>query len=378
MFAKRLHSSTVTFLSFFACSSSNCTRIWRLLLRSSVLGSTPFGRERRGDLSYCGVLGRAAIQEIAPPYLLPLTPKLTRSPTCSQPRLPAAQSNTAAPASSGLERCVPKPRSDVAYAFCSTKEKGIRRPRTPAPLRAASGRNQTNEEGHEAPHEKALEGRCFELLTNWSLPSRIERGSTSEDLARKTASVQAVINTKLHRIGVDEQVLNLFETQSGKFRGSTDPTMSAEQRTRHREEVIRAARTADSSVAGLEARTAWWWVTVHAIPVALYVGQGSHGTDSLRAELEADNGGVRILSTIQWLSGAVSVKARYNDKIITALSVVFAVSDESTYRLTRRGGLRLQGRRCDTEDYEEVRSDVGCGSCCGWGHIESKCDRHSA
>lgn len=140
--------------------------------------------------------------------------------------------------------------------------------------------------------------------------------------------------------------------------------------------MIRAARSADSSVTGLEARTAWWWVKVHGIPVARYVGKGSHGTDSLREELEAENGGVKIPSTVRWLSGAASVKARYKDRTITASSVVFAVSDESTYRSIRRGGLRLQGRRCETEAYE-VRPDVGCGRCSGWGHIESKCDRAS-
>ena len=37
-------------------------------------------------------------------------------------------------------------------------------------------------------------------------------------------------------------------------------------------------------------------------------------------------------------SRAASVKARFNEKIITASSVVFAVSDESVYRSIRRGG----------------------------------------
>ena len=74
---------------------------------------------------------------------------------------------------------------------------------------------------------------------------------------------------------------------------------------------------------------------------------------------------MRIPSTIRWLSGAASVKARYNDKIIAASSVVFAVADESVYRSIRRGGLRLQGRRYIAEAYEEARLDVGCGRCAG-------------
>ena len=73
-------------------------------------------------------------------------------------------------------------------------------------------------------------------------------------------------------------------------------------------------RSADPSVTGLEARTAWWWVKVHGIPVARYLGRG----DSLREELEAENEGVKIPSAVRWLSGAASVKARFNEKTITA------------------------------------------------------------
>ena len=100
--------------------------------------------------------------------------------------------------------------------------------------------------------------------------------------------------------------------------------------------MIQAARTADPGVTGLQARTAWWWIKAHAIPVARYLGKGSRGTDALREELEVENEGVRIPSPVRWLSGAASVKARYNEKIIAASSVVFAVADESVYRSIRK------------------------------------------
>ena len=85
-----------------------------------------------------------------------------------------------------------------------------------------------------------------------------------------------------------------------------------------------------------------------------------------------ENEGVRIPSPVRWLSGAASIKARYNEKIIAASSVVFAVADESVYRSICKGGLRLQGRRYNAEAYEEIRPDVGCGHCAGWGFIESR------
>ena len=91
-----------------------------------------------------------------------------------------------------------------------------------------------------------------------------------------------------------------------------------------------------------------------------------------------ENEGVKIPSPVRWLSGAASVRTRYNEMIIAASSVVFAVVDESVYRSIRKGELRLPGRRHNAEAYEEIRPDAGCGQCAGWGHIESKCDRENA
>ena len=129
--------------------------------------------------------------------------------------------------------------------------------------------------------------------------------------------------------------------------------------------MIRAARTVDPSVTGLKARASWWWIKVHAVPVACFLGWGSRGTEALREELEAENEGVRIPSAVGWLSGAASIKAQYEERTITASSAALAVADEATCRLVRRGGLRLQGRRCNTEAYEEIRPDVRCDRCSG-------------
>ena len=104
----------------------------------------------------------------------------------------------------------------------------------------------------------------------------------------------------------------LFLTKSGKYRGSTRATNNADQLLKHHNEVIQAARTADPSVTGLQARTAWWWIEAHAIPVARYLGKGSRGTDALRGELEVENEGVKIPSPVRWLSGAASIRVRYN------------------------------------------------------------------
>ena len=121
-----------------------------------------------------------------------------------------------------------------------------------------------------------------------------------------------------------------------------------------------------------------WWAKAHAIPVARYLGRGSKGTATPRKEPEAENEGIRIPSTIRWLCGAPSVKTRYDERTISASSVVLAFANKDTFRLVCKKGLRLQGRRYEVETYEEVRPDVGCGHCAGWGHIEPQCSRTTA
>ena len=82
------------------------------------------------------------------------------------------------------------------------------------------------------------EQRCFELNRDPSLPSTIGRNGTAEDLAKRTASVQAAINKRLHQRGATARVQDLYLTKSGKYRGSTRATNSADHLLERRNEVI--------------------------------------------------------------------------------------------------------------------------------------------
>ena len=143
------------------------------------------------------------------------------------------------------------------------------------------------------------EQRCFELNRDPSLPPTIGRNGTAEDQARRIASVQAAINKRLHQRRATARVKDLFLTKSGKYWGSTRATNSAHHLLEHRNEAIQAARTADLSATGQEARTAWWWIKAHPISVVRYLGKGSSGTDALREEPEVENEGLKIPSTVR-------------------------------------------------------------------------------
>ena len=126
---------------------------------------------------------------------------------------------------------------------------------------------------------------------------------------------------------------------------------------------------------GLEARQTWWWFKTHAIPMARYLGRRSNGTGTLREGIEAENEGVKVPSTVRWLSGVPSVKARFIGGTIRASLVVLVVVDEDTFRLVCGESLPLKGRVYDNESYEKARADVECGRCSKWGRIETQCSR---
>ena len=65
----------------------------------------------------------------------------------------------------------------------------------------------------------------------------------------------------------------------------------ASQLLEHYDTVIQAVRSADIGVMDLESRESWWWLKVHAIPVARYLCRGSNGAETLLKDLEAENEG---------------------------------------------------------------------------------------
>ena len=143
----------------------------------------------------------------------------------------------------------------------------------------------------------------------------------------------------------------------------------------HRDMVFRAARTRGPSIIDLDLNETWERVQIHGAPVAHYVGEGTHGTEKLREEIEAENEGVEIPFPVRWLGQPSKAKARFKERAIAPSSVAFAVSGEGLFNVLSKNGLRLLGRRYEVEIFEEIGSDVLCGRCNVWGHIEAHCAR---
>ena len=189
------------------------------------------------------------------------------------------------------------------------------------------------------------------------------------------ADIQSAINRALYQERVPHcvRVQEVRRNDRGTITGATIPTASAEMLLNYRDTVIRAARTQDAGIVGVELNEIWKRVKIHGIPLARYVGKGTHGTEKLREEIEAENEGVTIPLAVIWLGKLADIKARAMRGEISASSITFVVRGEGVANRLIKNGLRIIGKIYQVEAYEEARPDAMCGTCCGWGHVEAQC-----
>ena len=95
------------------------------------------------------------------------------------------------------------------------------------------------------------------------------------------------------------------------------------------------------------------------------------GLVKLQEELEAENSGMDLPAEMRWLGGA-KVRARFREKKEGTSSVVASRGGDLWPPL--QGWVRLLGRRCEADAFEEARRpDTFCSRCSGWKHIAPHC-----
>ena len=210
----------------------------------------------------------------------------------------------------------------------------------------------------------AIDDRTFELThdTGFKL-----KPNESENITSR-------INRALHSMGISNtRVERVRCTETHRILGVTSPTSTLKDLLQHRDTVLKAARTVDSSISDITAQQKWMWTRIHNISLTRYMGKEKDGgLRKLREELEAENSGVQIPAEIRWLGGAKH-RARFQEKKEGASSVVAPVLGEATFNRLCRSGVRLLGVRHDVDAYEEVQPNAFCTRCSGWGHIAPHC-----
>ena len=93
------------------------------------------------------------------------------------------------------------------------------------------------------------------------------------------------------------------QTVNGRLLGTTTPLSTAGALFRHKDLVLRAARTVDMRITSLDPFEKWGWVKIHGVSLLGYMEKGSGGLQKLREELESENEGIQVPSTARWWAG---------------------------------------------------------------------------
>ena len=117
---------------------------------------------------------------------------------------------------------------------------------------------------------------------------------------------------------------------TGRILGITSPTSSLQGLLKHRDLVLKAARTVLGGASDLIPQQRWHWAKIHNISLVRYMGKTVGGLRLLREELEAENSGVSIPADIRWLSRA-KVQARFQEIKGGTPSVVAAALGDATF-----------------------------------------------
>ena len=185
-------------------------------------------------------------------------------------------------------------------------------------------------------------------------------------------NVISAVNRALHKGAIQEVGVERFRcTDTGRILGITSPTSTLQDLLKHRDLVLREARTILGGASDLVPQQKWHWVKTH-VSLVRYMGKTAGGLHLLREELEAENSGVCIPADIRWLCRA-KAQARFQETRGGTSSVVAAVLGDATFGRVCKSGVHLFGRRYEVEVYEETRPDAFCSQCSRWGHIAPHC-----
>jgi gas vesicle protein len=218
----------------------------------------------------------------------------------------------------------------------------------------------------------------------------ITRGNTEDDRkvifprdgytphpASNQTDVLSEVNRALRREGVPDHIrlVKLRRNENGVLTGLVGDRTNATQFLLYRDTILRAARKADSGVIAVESNETWARLKIHGVPLHRYMKDDpAEGLRLLREEIEAENPGVTI-PLASWLVAPRLIKARRDRGEISKSSVVFAVKERSAADRLRTKGIRAAGIYYAVERYVPEGPDAICARCCGWGHIEEKCEQ---
>jgi len=142
---------------------------------------------------------------------------------------------------------------------------------------------------------------------------------------------------------------------------------------RYWEIVIKVARKVDAGIVDIEINELWERVKMHRVNLDRYFWKTTGGgLEKLRKEIHAENEGVVLPFTIDWIGGAKDVQTMTAEEKNASL-VVFAVKGSKMGENLLKRGLRGAGIKYNLEMFVNAGPDSFCGICSRWGHVNANC-----
>lgn len=129
--------------------------------------------------------------------------------------------------------------------------------------------------------------------------------------------------------------------------------------------LIRAAKTVDDTIVGVEILEQWQRLRVHGISLERYLGPGK--LELLRREVESSTG-ISLKTMPRWLVGEDRLKVQQENSNKRGSAIVITVSSEYEAKQLIADGLRFGGAVKKVEKYWDAAPGSVCLKCCGISH----------
>ena len=185
---------------------------------------------------------------------------------------------------------------------------------------------------------------------------------------KSEADLMLVLNEALQRANVPAYVrfIKVGYSQSGAISGLLTEKSNAEELLgEYSTTLIRAAKSVDEGVVGVEKLERWHRLKVHGMPLMRYLGEGK--MELLCREIESSTG-IKLKTMPRWLISEARLEERLEAGNGKGSAIVITVGSEVEASRLCAKGLRFGGAPKVVEKYWEAGPSSVCMTCSGIGH----------
>lgn len=210
---------------------------------------------------------------------------------------------------------------------------------------------------------------------NAASPPKVETGKRrlifrkqANSPQKSEADLMLVLNESLQKAGVPAYMRfsRVGYSQSGAISALLTERSNAEDLIRHHSNtLIRAAKSIDEGVIGVEALERWHRLKVHGMPLMRYLGEGRMEVLSWKIESST---GIKLKATPRWLISEARLEDRLDTGTGRGSAIVITVGSEEDVSKLCAKKLRFGGAPKVVKKYWEAGPSSVCMTCSGIGH----------